>query len=228
MPATARTFLSLYSYIQSLARFPSSACACSIEAIASLYFGGDSMGTLLQDLRFTFRQLRKSPSFAFTAVLTLALGIGANTAIFSLVNSLLSSRCPCRMASKYDSGLCTTKSTGRSSRFSRWPEFKAIRAQATDSFSDVFAYAFRSMDFSVNGQQPQRILTSYVSGNFFSGLGLKPAAGRIVSAQRRRGARSGPGDCARLPTLERKIQRRSARYRGRRLRSTATGSPSSA
>jgi predicted permease len=137
------------------------------------------MGTLLQDLRFAFRQLRKAPSFAVTAVLTLALGIGANTAIFSLVNSLLLKPLPVADPQQLASVGQRQNNGPLFPNFS-WPEYKAIREQSRGSFSDVFAHALGLDGFAVEGQQPTRILTGYVSGNFFQGLGLKPAAGRLL------------------------------------------------
>jgi predicted permease len=60
-----------------------------------------------------------------------------------------------------------------------WNEFKQVRSQSGRSFSDVFAWTLNLDGLAVKGQQPERIMTAYVSGNFFEGLGLKPAAGRL-------------------------------------------------
>jgi predicted permease len=136
------------------------------------------MGTLYQDLRFAFRQLRKAPSFAATAVLTLALGIGANTAIFSLVNSLLLKPLPVPNPLELAS-LVLRENNGPLQPVLSWNEFKQVRAQSGRSFSDVFAYTLSIDGLAVKGQQPDRILTTFVSGNFFDGLKLKPAAGRL-------------------------------------------------
>jgi predicted permease len=137
------------------------------------------MGTLLQDLRFAFRQLGRTPSFAVTAVLTLALGIGANTAIFSLVNTLLLKPLPVPNAEQITT-LVPRENNGPLQQSFSWPEFKEIRAHSGRSFSDVFAYTLSLDGLAVAGQQPQRVMTCYVSGNFFDGLGLKPAAGRLL------------------------------------------------
>ncbi len=137
------------------------------------------MGALLQDLRFAFRQLRKSPSFAVTAVLTLALGIGANTAIFSLVNSLLLKPLPVANPDEVTS-LALRQNNGAQFPYFSWPEYKEIRAQSSRSFSYLIVHSLGLDGFATEGQQPQRIMTSYVSGNFFEGLGLKPAAGRLL------------------------------------------------
>jgi predicted permease len=136
------------------------------------------MGNLLQDLRFTFRQLRKAPSFAVTAVLTLALGIGANTAIFSLVNSLLLKPLPVENPRQIAT-LTYTQNHGPLQRAFSSPEFKAIRAQSRNSFSEIFAVGAGLDGFATAGQQPERIVTAYVSGDFFSALGVQPAAGRL-------------------------------------------------
>jgi predicted permease len=137
------------------------------------------MGNLLQDLRFAFRQLAKSPSFAITAVLTLALGIGANSAIFSLVNSLLIRPLPVADAQQI-AALGQRQNNGPLLPQFSWPEFKQVRAQSQDSFSGIFVHSLGLDGFATEGQQPQRTLTSYVSGNFFDVLGLKPAVGRLL------------------------------------------------
>jgi predicted permease len=136
------------------------------------------MGTLFQDLRFAFRQLGRAPSFAITAVLTLALGIGANTAIFSLVNSLLLRPLPVQNPGQVAE---LAEALGKGPMFPNFslPEFKQVRAEASHSFSGIAAATMGLDGISIKGQQPERILTTYVSGNFFHVLGLKPAAGRL-------------------------------------------------
>ncbi|MGA9242506.1 MAG: ABC transporter permease, partial [Silvibacterium sp.] len=119
------------------------------------------MGNLLQDLRFAFRQLRKAPSFAVTAILTLALGIGANTAVFSLVNFILLKPLPVPHAEQLMT-LVWRQNSGVIQNIFSLPEFKAIRVQSGRSFSNVVAYTVSLDGFSAMGQQPQRILTSYV------------------------------------------------------------------
>jgi predicted permease len=136
------------------------------------------MGSLFQDLHFALRQLRKSPSFAITAVLTLALGIGANTAIFSLVNSLLLKPLPVTNPEQIAT-LAPRDNNGPLLQTLSWNEYKQVRAEGKNSFSDLFAYTISLDGLAVKGQQPDRILTTYVSGNFFDGLALKPAAGRL-------------------------------------------------
>jgi len=137
------------------------------------------MGALFQDLRFAFRQLRKSPSFAITAVLTLALGIGANTAIFSLVNSLLLKPLPVANPDQVTM-LALRQNNGPQFPVFSWPEYKAIRDQSSRSFSYLIVHTLGLDGLATQGQQPQRIMTAFVSGNFFEGLGLKPAAGRLL------------------------------------------------
>jgi hypothetical protein len=117
------------------------------------------MVTLFQDLRFALRQLRKAPSFAATAVLTLALGIGANTAIFSLVNSLLLKPLPVPNPEQIAT-LVPRENNGPLGQTLSWNEYKQVRAQSGSSFSDLVASTLNLDGLTVKGQQPDRIMTS--------------------------------------------------------------------
>jgi predicted permease len=143
---------------------------------------------LLRDLRFGLRSMRQSPGFAVTAILTLALGIGANTAVFSVMNAVLLRSLP--IADPQQVVFLNTSNSPRGTgtingydTFS-YPVYDALRRQ-TSVLSNVIAIGALSAD-KVNvriGAQPETAEADMVSGNFFSALGVKLARGRGFTAQ---------------------------------------------
>jgi predicted permease len=143
---------------------------------------------LLRDLRFGLRSMRQSPGFAVTAILTLALGMGANTAVFSVMNAVLLRSLPVadpqRLVFLRTSGPPNRTGTIDSEESFSYPVYDALRRQ-TGALTDVIAVAQLSGD-KVNvrvGALPEEAEADMVSGNFFSGLGVKLARGRGFTAQ---------------------------------------------
>jgi len=136
------------------------------------------MTTLLQDLRYTARVLRKSPGFTAIAVLTLALGIGANTAIFSMVDSLMLRPLPVKNPEEL-TVLAIEQERGPLLPQFSMADLEDVREQSRSVFSDVAGSQISLDGLSVNGRA-DRIVTVYVTGNYFSLLGIQPAAGRLI------------------------------------------------
>jgi predicted permease len=140
------------------------------------------METLLQDIRYGLRMLKKSPAFTAVAVITLALGIGANTTIFSMVDSFLLRPLPVQDPAQMTVLSQTVSQTHKNDTtlpiFSI-AEYRDLRSQTSEVFSGVLAYQYGMDGLSANGKT-DRVLTNFVSGNYFSLLGLKPALGRFI------------------------------------------------
>src|SRR5579864_4062551 len=139
----------------------------------------------LQDLRYGLRQLAKAPVFAAVAILTLALGIGANTAIFSVTNAillrLLPVRSPERLVYVHTSDFPGSQD-GYGDTSLTEPIFETLRARR-DVFTDLMAYAplgFNKIPVRF-GNNPGEAWVDMVSGNFFTGLGINPWAGRVIN-----------------------------------------------
>ena len=132
---------------------------------------------LFQDARYGLRMLRKNPSFTIVAVLTLALGIGANTAIFSLVNSILMRPLPVNDPAQITL-IGVTRDHGNLSMQMSYPMLEDLRRQPDSPFSDIIAFQFGSDGMSVDGKA-YGLFTNYVTGNYFDVLGVKPALGRL-------------------------------------------------
>jgi len=132
--------------------------------------------TLWQDLRFGWRQLRKNPGFTVAAILTLALGIGANTAIFSFVDALflkpLAVANPEQLVRLYAKGPSGHYGAGFS-----YPEFRLLRDHSA-SFTALAVEAERPQLHLVTEGDSQEIRGEFVSSNYFSLLGIRPRRGR--------------------------------------------------
>ena len=130
-----------------------------------------------RDIRFGFRQLRKSPGFALTAILTLALGVGANTAIFTLIDSILLRPLPLA----HQDRLATLTADG----FFPKGWIRALQ-QNSQSFASIAAYGANAesnlVGSSAGSDSSERVFGSRVTVNIFSTLGIHPALGEFFSA----------------------------------------------
>lgn len=134
--------------------------------------------TTLQDAKFALRTLRKSPGFAAIVVLTLALGIGVNTAIFTIIDSVLLRPLPVDRPDQLTVIAFRQGHGALLTQFS-YADYRDIRDQSRESFSGMLGYQLGLDGLSMNGKA-ERTLTNYVTGNYFSELGLQPALGRLI------------------------------------------------
>ncbi|MFZ0522391.1 MAG: ABC transporter permease [Candidatus Acidiferrales bacterium] len=134
------------------------------------------MGTLWQDLRYGARMLRRNPGFAAVAILTLAIGIGANVVIFSIVNGVLLKPLPFPDSGRVvtiwetDANRNITRGTASAAEFLDWRDMNHV-------FQEISAW--RALYFTITGNgEPEQVWGSQVSANFFRMLRVSPIAGR--------------------------------------------------
>jgi len=132
-----------------------------------------------QDLKYSLRMLRKNPGFAGVVIITLALGIGANTAIFSFVNAVILNPLPFPDSSRL---VVMTETTGRGEEMSvSLLNFEDWRVRAR-SFEEIGGTRFLSFNLIGVGA-PERLIGQAVTGNFFKILGVQPQLGRTFSSE---------------------------------------------
>src|SRR5215470_16018543 len=137
------------------------------------------MQTFLQDFRYGFRMLLKNPGFTVVAVVTLSLGIGANTAIFSVTDKLLLRSLPVKDPQQLFLITSVSVSPHFVSNAFSYPVFNDYRTQNT-VFSGLLAFSRTELELTTNNGI-ERIKSEYVSGNYFDVLGIKAARGRTFT-----------------------------------------------
>jgi putative ABC transport system permease protein len=133
--------------------------------------------TLIHDVRYGLRTLRRNPGFTLVAILSLSLGIGANTAVFSLMDTVMLRMLPVHDPERLV--IFAHRGAGEASTGSNYPLYETLREQSK-SFLDVLAFWALPMKVRVGGETIP-VNGQYVTPNYFSGLGVRPILGRAVS-----------------------------------------------
>ena len=144
-------------------------------------WGFPFLETLLQDIRYAARQLRKNPGFASVAVITLALGIGANSAIFSIVNAVLLRPLPFQDPDRLVYAGSDTREAGYGIDYQHYEAWKS----ASRSFTDL-TVLYRNSGWSrvtLTGDEPEGAQGTYASANLFAVLGVSPVLGRAFTQE---------------------------------------------
>src|ERR1700683_2316236 len=137
---------------------------------------GGPMGTIVQDVRFGTRMLRKSPGFTVVVILTLALGIGANTAVFSIVNSFLFRPLPVKDPGRLIVMAYEDPKAAFPHEVSN-ADLQDFEAQSPVT-SDMTAFLVNFAGLNT-GNHSERVFVTFAKGNYFSALGIRPALGRL-------------------------------------------------
>ena len=141
------------------------------------------MSTVLSDLRYAIRGLLRSPLFAIVAILSLALGIGANTAIFTLIDQILLRKLPVdsphQLVMLYQQA--NNMGSNMGSRMNSYPLYQDLQQKA-EPLSEVLCRRLTPVSIAVDNQT-ERVEAEMVSGNYFSMLGVKPAIGRVFNSK---------------------------------------------
>jgi predicted permease len=137
------------------------------------------MHTLWQDVRYGLRMLARSPGFTAVVILTLALGIGANTAIFSVVNAVLLMSLPVQKPGELVVVKYSDPQSGQLNEDFSYPMYQALRDKSI-SFAGVLARSGLDLNVGYGGQSEQ-LYGELVSGNYFTALGVQPWLGRLFT-----------------------------------------------
>jgi len=141
------------------------------------------LARILSDIRLALRTLRRSPLFASVAILSLGLGIGANTAIFTLIDQLLLRKLPVKAPDElvmlYQQGSHMGSNMG--ARMHSYPVYQDLQARA-EPFAEVLCRRLIEVALSVDSAT-ERVDAEMVSGNYFTMLGVKPAIGRVLNSK---------------------------------------------
>jgi predicted permease len=142
--------------------------------------------TFLRDLRYAIRLLRKSPGFTIVAILTLALGIGANAVVFAVLNALILR--PLNVP--HAESLYGIQHGNEASSYQSYPDYLDLR-ERNHSFDDLAAFSGAQAGLDT-GESPSRVWLYEVSGNYFDVLGIQPFLGRLFHGSDEHGANSAP------------------------------------